>query len=717
VTQRLVSAVVPSFNHERFVASAIRSLVGQTYPSLELVVSDDGSSDGTLAQVEVLLPELQARFQRVEIVANPHRGIGENLRTCLERARGELVYMLDSDDVADSRAIEQLLPLIAPLEVALAVGDNSFIGPDGEECFPARNGHDFRSFLGFHTAGRDFNPERDFGTYRSLIGGNYVPNGWLLKKSAVESVGGYDTGFLIDDWELLLRLVKRYKLAFTPEVLLRYRLHDQNTVRLQHRRMFLDTARILIRERGFSTVTGALDAWESHARLVLPGLTAEDIESGPFLAQLLPGLSMNDRDAVRTLTTAMAQGPRAEPNSSASPRILPAGSGGERIHLIAACWNDVRILPFFFRHYDSFVDRYVIYDDGSTDGSLDLLTAHPRVEVRRFEWTHPESFVLSERDLYNHAWKECRGVADWVLVVDLDEHLHAPALGELLSMYRSQGVSVVPALGFEMVTEDFPSSDEKLADTRTRGAPSVPMSKLAAFNPLDITEINHAPGGHASAPTGRVVAPATDVVRLLHYKYLGFDYVQARDQALRGRLRPVDLEQRWGEHWNASAEDLRSTIERYESAAVDAIVPGSESPRVSWNLPRLLDAASIENLEAARVSVEQELARVRDEVTRERTAFTQLAADRARDAEQAREAFAAAHEESNREREHWSRERAALVDSAESYERVAKALGEAVQDATLRVAALEASRTWRWTRPARDLATIVSRLLHRPPPS
>src|SRR4029079_18339767 len=67
-----------------------------------------------------------------------------------------------------------------------------------------------------------------------------------------------------------------------------------------------------------------------------------------------------------------------------------------RVHLYAQCWNDATMLPFFFRHYDSFVDKYIIFDDASEDGSLAMLLAHPNVEVRRFPWSDPESFVLSE---------------------------------------------------------------------------------------------------------------------------------------------------------------------------------------------------------------------------------------------------------------------------------------------------------------------------------
>ena len=63
--------------------------------------------------------------------------------------------------------------------------------------------------------------------------------------------------------------------------------------------------------------------------------------------------------------------PAARPTSRAAPG--PAADTGLRVHLYAQCWNEGFMLPYFFRHYDSFVDRYVIFDDGSNDRSLAIL--------------------------------------------------------------------------------------------------------------------------------------------------------------------------------------------------------------------------------------------------------------------------------------------------------------------------------------------------------
>ncbi len=63
------------------------------------------------------------------------------------------------------------------------------------------------------------------------------------------------------------------------------------------------------------------------------------------------------------------------------------------IHHYAACWNEAPMLDFYFRHYDGLVDRFFIYDDGSEDGSVELLQQHPKVTLRQLERNVPESIV------------------------------------------------------------------------------------------------------------------------------------------------------------------------------------------------------------------------------------------------------------------------------------------------------------------------------------
>ena len=103
-----------------------------------------------------------------------------------------------------------------------------------------------------------------------------------------------------------------------------------------------------------------------------------------------------------------------------------------KVHLYSLCWNEERMLPFYLRHYESVADRFFVFDDGSTDGSLDLLRNHPKVEVVPWERSDATSYVLSQQRFSNSCWKESRGEADWVLVCDVDEHFYHPDLAGYL---------------------------------------------------------------------------------------------------------------------------------------------------------------------------------------------------------------------------------------------------------------------------------------------
>lgn len=259
--------------------------------------------------------------------------------------------------------------------------------------------------------------------------------------------------------------------------------------------------------------------------------------------------------------------------SNAAP---PAPAPGDPVvHLYTICWNEAAMLPFFFRHYDPVVSRYVFYDDGSTDGTLDLLAAHPRVEIRRFQRVIPDSYVLSAQELHNAAWKDSRGQADWVIWTAVDEHLHHASLGlkAYIRACHDSPTTVVPALGFQMVGNGFPPPGTLLCERLPMGAPHLMFCKLSLFRPEAVREMNYSIGRHAVEPVGILVYPETDALLLLHYKYLERQYTAARNALLAKGLGPLDDANAWGSQYRAEAAVLDAEFEMYRSLSLDTSNP------------------------------------------------------------------------------------------------------------------------------------------------
>jgi len=253
----LVSVIVPAYNHEHYVADCLRSIVDQTYRRLELLMVDDGSSDGTSEVIVGMLDSLRPRFEKLVHVTRPNKGTVATLNELISMARGEYVYLLASDDLAKPEAIETLHRFLARhRRYALAVGDNEIIDGRGVRVYwdQQRNnvpdGPDvvFRTFGGFLRHDRpdvDFN-SKDFGFPHTLAWGNYIPNGKMFRSSALRAVGGYREGTL-EDWYINCRLAGKYRLKYIDTILASYRWHNTNTIKDTDRiaKLAAETERVL----------------------------------------------------------------------------------------------------------------------------------------------------------------------------------------------------------------------------------------------------------------------------------------------------------------------------------------------------------------------------------------------------------------------------------------------------------------------------------------
>jgi len=249
-----------------------------------------------------------------------------------------------------------------------------------------------------------------------------------------------------------------------------------------------------------------------------------------------------------------------------------------KIHLYTICWNEEYMLPYFFKHYDSLVDKYVFYDDGSTDNTLSILSNHPKVEIRTLPRSNNESYILDAQKLHNDCWKEARGIVDWVIYTAVDEFLYAPNLLDYIKECNQKGITAIPALGYQMISNHLPTKDESLLLQVAAGCPWNKMNKLSLFNPNQIEESNFLEGRHNANPKGMVVYPDKDLLLNLHYKYLDFKKTFDRHNELQTKLGATDKKNGWAHKYSWSKEKFKEDWDFFENGAHANIFDAAYNP-------------------------------------------------------------------------------------------------------------------------------------------
>jgi len=203
---REVSVIIPTYNYGRFISEAIRSVLDQTHPALEIVVVDDGSTDETR--------EVVAKFgDSVKYIRQENAGVCAARNTGARESRGDLIAFLDADDTWQPTALEK--------QAARFAADASIgLVHCGLREFDADTGETIR----LHMDGGEDGVAQNLLLWEGpvIVG----PGTVFVSRQAFDSVEGFDTRMKVgEDWDFCYRVARRFKVGFVSEPLLNYRSH------------------------------------------------------------------------------------------------------------------------------------------------------------------------------------------------------------------------------------------------------------------------------------------------------------------------------------------------------------------------------------------------------------------------------------------------------------------------------------------------------------
>ena len=206
-----VAVVVPSFNHSQFVATCLRSIIKQTEKPAQLVVIDDGSSDGSPQLIGSILRDCPFPC---ELIARENRGLSATLNQGLELTRGDYFAYLSSDDIWLGDFLESRIKLLNSRPAAVLAYGNAYLIDNQNKVIDC-------------TA--DWATYKDGDVLEMLLQAIAPMSPTVVYRRDALVRYGWNVSARLEDYELYLKLCGEGEFAFDPKTLAAWRMHSSNT--------------------------------------------------------------------------------------------------------------------------------------------------------------------------------------------------------------------------------------------------------------------------------------------------------------------------------------------------------------------------------------------------------------------------------------------------------------------------------------------------------
>lgn len=206
-----ISVVMPTYNGEKYLRPQLESILGQLTEQDELLVSDDGSQDGTCA----VLKEYEEPGGRLFFLEGPGQGVKKNVEHLLKNARGRYIFLADQDDIWLEGKVERVLGAFERQGASVVIHDaRVFVGENAEDIR-------MESFFAFRGAGA--------GVVKNIVKNGYIGCCMAFRRELLGYILPIPAQIeMHDQWIGVLGDYYAGKSCFLREALLLYRRHDAN---------------------------------------------------------------------------------------------------------------------------------------------------------------------------------------------------------------------------------------------------------------------------------------------------------------------------------------------------------------------------------------------------------------------------------------------------------------------------------------------------------
>ena len=219
-----ISVIIPAYNHEKYITEAINSVLNQSYHDFEIIIINDGSTDSTEQRI------LSSHDQRIQYVSQKNSGAHSAINRGISLSQGEYISILNSDDIYLPKRLETCLNFLEnntnySVVMSTVEGINGRGTPVKKRVTPR-----VKAWLDWYIGALPFFNDDKF--YPNAFAKNIMitTSNLFVRRKCFQECGGFKGLRYAHDWDMLLRLSKRYQIHLIQKDLLKYRMHPGNTV-------------------------------------------------------------------------------------------------------------------------------------------------------------------------------------------------------------------------------------------------------------------------------------------------------------------------------------------------------------------------------------------------------------------------------------------------------------------------------------------------------